>query len=572
MKRKIINLVVVIVSMILKDGSAQSLHRFDYERSDINQPLKAVYVDQFGKIVYRPDSTVFIDGTRHSKNGVVAIENKDFVKGKSTVFLIDSLGKELSKFESYSYNSASFSLDGGKYHSILSLGKERLFLYSDGGERYFSPETIIIDSNGKILLKLPSGARSNFEYAGDGFFKYTESDETYLISDDGYSKRIRLPKHISIYSVKISEGLMPFEYFKNNQEGIKSDKKYGYLDVNGNVVIEPVFKEAYPFSNNRAVVSITDDEYFLINKSGRRVSDVTFSKFFGIFREGLLSVQRQKTDEVFSYIDTLGNFEIPEAYMYASAFKDGKALVSKERKKYFLIDKEGSRISGDIFSSRNTWWDSSVYYDGFSGNLFNFKTKKPVFKTPNWSIIISNIDQLLQYDNLSEVEVLEVKDLHFNYGQPINIPIEVNELTNLKMLSLFNGANTHNVNFSLLFKLRSIEKVEIYFKCTSDISSIKNLINLRSLQLEATDFERSFKAIQGLNKLESLILNGSFSKKLVDNLLKLRKGVKVVVMNSHLLSKEEADLLSKHFTSISGSFGKALKSSLEMEIPVTNNN
>ena len=65
-------------------------------------------------------------------------------------------------------------------------------------------------------------------------------------------------------------------------------EKYGYIDKNGKVVIEPQFDYAYPFSEGLAHVN-KDAKYGFIDKSGKVVIEPQFDEA-GAFSEGFARV------------------------------------------------------------------------------------------------------------------------------------------------------------------------------------------------------------------------------------------------------------------------------------------
>lgn len=76
-----------------------------------------------------------------------------------------------------------------------------------------------------------------------------------------------------------SEGLFAFE--KNG--------KWGYMDIEGNVVIAAQYASAQPFKNGAAVVTSDNGNYHLIDKTGARLNSAPYS-FIASFSEGLARV------------------------------------------------------------------------------------------------------------------------------------------------------------------------------------------------------------------------------------------------------------------------------------------
>lgn len=98
--------------------------------------------------------------------------------------------------------------------------------------------------------------------------------------------------------------------------------KWGYKDWKGNVVISPVFDEAYTFSEGFAWVE-KDGKLGLIDRGGNLVLDYRYDTATS-FSQGLASVT---LDEKSGYIDPEGNTIVDFVYEIATPFSDGRAVV-----------------------------------------------------------------------------------------------------------------------------------------------------------------------------------------------------------------------------------------------------
>jgi hypothetical protein len=86
---------------------------------------------------------------------------------------------------------------------------------------------------------------------------------------------------------------------------IRVGDKYGYINYSGEMVIQPVYSRALPFSEGLAAVCLQNDEvldYGFIDRSGKMVIPPMFgySKLFKGFKDGLAMVQIE------TYIDATG--------------------------------------------------------------------------------------------------------------------------------------------------------------------------------------------------------------------------------------------------------------------------
>lgn len=154
----------------------------------------------------------------------------------------------------------------------------------------------------------------------------------------------------------------------------RGESLYGYMDLSGQVVLEPRFTRADTFSDGRARVEV-DGKYGLIDRDGKllrgnlhmanpfvggrmaaqfkegmkwayldRNGDwATTAKFTqaGEFSEGLAAAAN---DSGFGYIDTAGNWVIPPRYKSARPFTEGLAHVMGENPPAMFIDRAGQVV------------------------------------------------------------------------------------------------------------------------------------------------------------------------------------------------------------------------------------
>jgi hypothetical protein len=125
------------------------------------------------------------------------------------------------------------------------------------------------------------------------------------------------------------------------------ERNYGYVDAEGNTVIEPQYYEANNFSEGLALVQLSyRGDYGFIDTSGNMVIEPQFLDARS-FSEGLAAVRSEESDHLWGYIDTSGNMVIEPQFDEAFDFSDGYALVSlpgEEEVGYGFIDTEGNLV------------------------------------------------------------------------------------------------------------------------------------------------------------------------------------------------------------------------------------
>jgi hypothetical protein len=201
------------------------------------------------------------------------------------------------------------------------------------------------DENGAIeeVLSKKTYAKviSTYDHVNDFF-----SEGTCIVKSNGKygvinmkGKEIIPCTHERIYDC--SDGMFLF-YTKDENYNYW----YGFLDKTGKVAIEPQYKDAEGFSDGLALVkkdakdSWVDDHAF-INKKGEIVVDFKTYTRMKSFSDGLAAVNIDNDDkDVWGYINTKGEVVIAPTYDYTYPFSDGVAIVGKNDKE-FLIDKKG---------------------------------------------------------------------------------------------------------------------------------------------------------------------------------------------------------------------------------------
>lgn len=116
---------------------------------------------------------------------------------------------------------------------------------------------------------------------------------------------------------------------------VQQDGAWGYIDSTGQVVIEPRFEKAEPFSYERARVML-DGEPAFIDSTGAVVlrPDVSVDRPMAkdravrSFSEGLAAASPSDTP-LWGFIDTTGTYVIEPQFLRAYSFANGRAAVEK---------------------------------------------------------------------------------------------------------------------------------------------------------------------------------------------------------------------------------------------------
>lgn len=195
--------------------------------------------------------------------------------------------------------------------------------------------------------------------------------------------------------------------FHNGLAGVEIDGSFGYVNADGKVVIKPEFHDAGAFSDGLAAVQIEDrGPLGFINRQGEMVIPAQFRAGYGSvdrtrFVDGLAPVQQSDPEPDSSYwyygfIDKQGQWAIEPEFRDALAFSEGLAPVSNGHIWRYINAEGGVVLDGQ-------WYDAL----GFSQGLAAVDTEKGTF------------DHRWQYiDKQGKVAVAPVFGTQRNSSQP----------------------------------------------------------------------------------------------------------------------------------------------------------
>lgn len=134
--------------------------------------------------------------------------------------------------------------------------------------------------------------------------------------------------------------------FSNGLAYVQIMKKYGFINVKGDLVIKPQFLDAKNFSQNLAGVKkeVANGKslWGFIDKKGREKISFEFNETSN-FNQGLCAVKR---DEKWGFINKRGEIVIPLKFDTAEDFDDGTAYVGIYNEDgeeiEFILDKKGN--------------------------------------------------------------------------------------------------------------------------------------------------------------------------------------------------------------------------------------
>lgn len=185
-----------------------------------------------------------------------------------------------------------------------------------------------IDKKGKIVIE---GSYIFADDMNEGIARAIDGDKWVLINSKG--ERI---KELAVSWVEnFSEGLAAININGSYSDGKLQGGTWGYISTDGNIVIDPLYEYAGPFSEGMAVVK-KDKKLFIIDREQKIKKEIKYDEIFN-FKEGMA---RFKKDGKFGFINKDFKEVIPPQYDRASDFCEGVARAIKN-KKWIYIDQKG---------------------------------------------------------------------------------------------------------------------------------------------------------------------------------------------------------------------------------------
>jgi len=260
----------------------------------------------------------------------------------------------ISKYDTdYKFHDGMLAVVNKENGLIGFVSKEGKLL--KGGYKWFRPSSISMPKfgAGAVIVGCDGGEDSQGRMIKDWYIldkmgntiklKYDIADAT-PFNEDGIAAIIaksnyteRRVKYINTKGVEVYIGLSKGQYnyavpeIGAIRDGLAkfydtSNKKYGYIDKQGKIVIPAQFVYADDFSEGLAIVQ-KDYKYYFINPQGEQAFDKQFSNRPLPFKHGYSGVK--KTNKKCVYINKQGEVCSDEYYNLTSFYPNGIALVQK---------------------------------------------------------------------------------------------------------------------------------------------------------------------------------------------------------------------------------------------------
>lgn len=305
--------------------------------------VKWGYIDNKGSFSIEPK---YDSADDFGENGIA------IVKEKKLYGIIDKLGKYvlMPKYDSIDAFSEgrAVAVLGDIFRVIDEKGKEltvKPYTFIGSFKEGRAVATITDSQSNSLYGYLDREGKEavppKFEYAGD----YNDGKAVVKISDNQYALidlngRI-LKDYKYAFVGDIGDGFLAF---KQSEDG-----KYGYMDTNGNVVIQPRYTAAQPFSKGRAIINVTENYgngYGLIDGKGNNIiipqyNDISLLGDNRVAVGRAIHKDKPYLGSKFAVSDTDGKFLTDFIYNAVQNYEDGFASALNDEYTFF-IDKNGN--------------------------------------------------------------------------------------------------------------------------------------------------------------------------------------------------------------------------------------
>ena len=190
-----------------------------------------------------------------------------------------------------------------------------------------------INQDGKTIIE--PIYKKCYKFSESGLAPIYESKKFSFINIEG--KRI----NTEIEGFKLIEGFVGFGGLKGYNDGlvaVTKDKKWGFLNTEGNIVIELKYDKVSIFNNGSAIAKI-EDNYYVLDKTGKETKiegeDIVTVKHI---INGLAPYTTSTKQS--GYIGTDGKVVIPAKFVSVGFFTDDLAWAKTTDKKLGYINKK----------------------------------------------------------------------------------------------------------------------------------------------------------------------------------------------------------------------------------------
>lgn len=256
---------------------------------------------------------------------------------------------------------------------------------------------------------------------------------------------------------------------------VKKGKKYGYIDIDGNILIEPKYDNATSFNGNYAIVRL-DGTYQVIDRKGEMKIETTYSNDIKYVSDHKVWIIKNKLydsdlkqlteeDKVVSYEDNgylswtnsnqAGIMNTKGKITYTYNFKDGESYlgftssdtddslenhycrVTLDNKKYAIVNCDTGKVIYD-YTDKYIYSEDDNIYTLYADSGYNSKASVVYIQNDKIAYQSSNPEVELDYSNGYIIIKDESKDYNNRYSY---YDIKTNKILDTKPENMTNLSN-----------------------------------------------------------------------------------------------------------------------------------
>lgn len=198
--------------------------------------------------------------------------------------------------------------------------------------------------------------------------------------------------------------LIPFEYehvekFSNNIANVKKDGRWGFINKENKVIIPFKYQQTWHFEND--VIGIKhNNKWSIVNKKGKKITSIKYDDVTDL-ENGLIGVI---SNDKWGVINKKGEKIIPTKYDDIDDEEEGNGLITMmKNNKWGCLDENGKVVIPFIYDEIITDINE-LYYFGYSNFNPNILTKN-VKRNGKWGVIDLEGKQILpiEYDKITNL-------------------------------------------------------------------------------------------------------------------------------------------------------------------------
>jgi hypothetical protein len=246
-------------------------------------------------------------------------------------------------------------------------GELYIYHYIDTKGNTVFPDGSISDEsfhNGLAKVADQSGKASFINKDGELIFPFLYDDLDYPSDGRVLYKLGNLFGYLDLNGNVLIEAQYPFaEGYSEGTAAVRDEAgKMGYIDLNGQEVIAPIYETAGKFIDGAAPVSNEEKGYGLIDRSGELVIPMKF-RYVGECGDGMTAVQ--SFDEKWAFFTSSGKKVTAFQYDIVRDYVNGIAVVKLPNTHYGAIDRHGNIVVPFVFSGLTDFQEGLAVGSGY---------------------------------------------------------------------------------------------------------------------------------------------------------------------------------------------------------------